>query len=153
MSYENLVMRLIVKKKAAATSRQGIVQSHRADCPCCGGSLCLSLAETEAGAVLLHCFKGCSAAEIVTALGLELHDLYPRRLPRHGQGAAGFKSVYEWSSAATQAQIVQDAAWAILTQEGDEIEAFERLFNAVSAFKKSARQAFTASAKAKGGQA
>lgn len=37
----------------------------------------LSVRETSEGAVLLHCFAGCEVAEIVAAIGLELHDLFP----------------------------------------------------------------------------
>ncbi len=39
----------------------------------------LSVRETSEGAVLLHCFAGCTVAEIVGAMGLELHDLFPPR--------------------------------------------------------------------------
>jgi hypothetical protein len=38
----------------------------------------LSVRETESGSVLLYCFAGCGAAEIVSAMGLTLQDLYPR---------------------------------------------------------------------------
>lgn len=41
----------------------------------------LSLAEGREGAVLVHCFAGCSPADIVAAIGLELADLFPRRDP------------------------------------------------------------------------
>lgn len=37
----------------------------------------LSVRETPEGAVLLHCFAGCGVSEIVGAIGLELHDLFP----------------------------------------------------------------------------
>jgi hypothetical protein len=37
----------------------------------------LSIRETPEGSILLHCFAGCSVAEIVAAMGLELHDLFP----------------------------------------------------------------------------
>ena len=37
----------------------------------------LSVRETPEGSVLLHCFGGCEVAEIVAAMGLELHDLFP----------------------------------------------------------------------------
>jgi hypothetical protein len=37
----------------------------------------LSIRETPDGAVLLHCFAGCEAADIVASMGLELHDLFP----------------------------------------------------------------------------
>lgn len=39
----------------------------------------LSIRETTEGAVLLHCFAGCQVNEVLSALGLELHDLYPPR--------------------------------------------------------------------------
>jgi len=39
----------------------------------------LSVRETPEGSVLLHCFDGCEVAEIVAAMGLELHDLFPPR--------------------------------------------------------------------------
>ena len=32
----------------------------------------------DSGAVLLNCFAGCSAEQIVNAVGLELKDLFPR---------------------------------------------------------------------------
>lgn len=37
----------------------------------------LSVRETPEGSVLLHCFAGCEVSEIVAAMGLELHDLFP----------------------------------------------------------------------------
>jgi hypothetical protein len=40
----------------------------------------LSIAEGQDGRVLLRCFGGCSAASIVSALGLQLADLFPERL-------------------------------------------------------------------------
>ncbi|MBN0119909.1 virulence-associated protein E, partial [Pseudomonas aeruginosa] len=37
----------------------------------------LDVTEAEDGTVLLKCWVGCSAAEIVGAIGLELRDLFP----------------------------------------------------------------------------
>jgi len=37
----------------------------------------LSVRESPEGSVLLHCFAGCEVADIVAAMGLELHDLFP----------------------------------------------------------------------------
>jgi len=34
--------------------------------------------------LLLHCFAGCSAYEIVSAVGLELSDLFPKRVTHEG---------------------------------------------------------------------
>lgn len=39
----------------------------------------LSIRETDSGSVLVFCFAGCGAAEIVAAMGLTLVDLYPPR--------------------------------------------------------------------------
>ncbi len=41
----------------------------------------LSIRETADGRVLLHCWTGCSAGEIVAAVGLQLGDLFPQRGP------------------------------------------------------------------------
>jgi hypothetical protein len=38
----------------------------------------LSIRETNDGTVLLKCWSGCTAAEIVAAVGLDLSDLFPR---------------------------------------------------------------------------
>jgi len=49
----------------------------------------LSIKEAEDHKVLLKCWTGCSAAEIVAALGLSLADLFPgdrRNLADHGTG-------------------------------------------------------------------
>ena len=38
----------------------------------------LSLTETADGTILIKCWAGCSASEIVDAVGLDLLDLFPR---------------------------------------------------------------------------
>lgn len=40
----------------------------------------LSVRETEDGRLLLYCFAGCGACDVVAAVGLELGDLFPERL-------------------------------------------------------------------------
>ena len=37
----------------------------------------LSIKEVADGTILVHCFAGCTAQEVVQAVGLELKDLYP----------------------------------------------------------------------------
>lgn len=39
----------------------------------------LTIREEPDGRILIHCFAGCSADEIVAALGLELSDIMPPR--------------------------------------------------------------------------
>ena len=52
----------------------------RARCPAHDGENrdVLSIGETGDGTVLVKCFHGCSAADVVGAVGLELADLFPR---------------------------------------------------------------------------
>ena len=69
-------------------SRLHRVQQHgngyRADCPSGHSSRgALSLSEADDGRVMLHCFAGCSASEVVAALGLSLSDLFPKRQSRN----------------------------------------------------------------------
>jgi len=51
----------------------------RARCPAHDGKNknVLSIGETSDGTVIVKCFAGCTAAAIVGAVGLELHDLFP----------------------------------------------------------------------------
>lgn len=40
----------------------------------------LAVSEGTDGRILLHCFSGCSALQVVHALGMEMSDLFPRRI-------------------------------------------------------------------------
>ena len=46
----------------------------------------LSVKEAEDGRVLLHCFAGCTALEILDAVGLSYSDLFPAK-PLNGQSS------------------------------------------------------------------
>ena len=77
-----------------------------ARCPAHGDkSASLSLAEGEDGRVLLRCFAGCSAAEVVSAVGLQLADLFPQRLaPATPQQRAALREAAkqsDWRAALT----------------------------------------------------
>jgi hypothetical protein len=43
----------------------------------------LGIRQTDDGRLLIHCWAGCSAAEIVHGAGLELADLFPERPEHH----------------------------------------------------------------------
>ncbi len=45
----------------------------------------LSVAEGDDGRILLRCFAGCTAEEIVASLAMSLADLFPRNEPRPGR--------------------------------------------------------------------
>lgn len=40
----------------------------------------LSIRETDDGRVLIHCFAGCEARDVLAAIGLKFADLYPESL-------------------------------------------------------------------------
>lgn len=40
----------------------------------------LSIAAADDGRVLLHCFAGCEVADVLAAIGLQVGDLFPRRI-------------------------------------------------------------------------
>jgi len=47
-------------------------------CPAHGdGSPSLAIRHNEDGRILLHCFAGCDVNQIVTAVGMDLGDLFP----------------------------------------------------------------------------
>ncbi|SFO12260.1 DNA primase [Nitrosospira briensis] len=46
----------------------------------------LALRELDDGRVLLHCFAGCAAHEIVSSVGLQLTDLFPTGEIKDGKG-------------------------------------------------------------------
>lgn len=43
----------------------------------------LSVRETDDGTILIHCFAGCAAYDITSAVGLNLSDLFPPRDTHH----------------------------------------------------------------------
>jgi hypothetical protein len=94
----------------------------RAPCPACSGrSPKLSIAEAvDTGAVLLRCFAGCSAGEIVAAVGLQLADLFPR-----------MERPYDADSRRANRQLMVEAGWrsalAVLAKEAHVIATAARL--------------------------
>ncbi|QOJ25083.1 MAG: DNA primase [Gammaproteobacteria bacterium] len=55
----------------------------------------LAIRQTDDGKILLKCFSGCSAYEIVSAVGLSLTDLFP---PREANHSAPIKNPFPASS-------------------------------------------------------
>lgn len=45
----------------------------------------LSIREMEDGRILVHDFAGCSVEKIVSAIGLDMSDLFPERELQHGK--------------------------------------------------------------------
>jgi len=76
MNAEEFISRLVRAKKSGRgwTARCPAHEDQRAS---------LSIHEGEDGRVLVKCFAGCAAEDIVAAVGLAMHDLFPER----GRGA------------------------------------------------------------------
>ncbi len=119
----------------------------RARCPACGGrSRKLSVAERE-GRVLLHCFGGCQAVEVLQAVGLTWADIMPPRYwpesPEERRQARRAIQESGWASALTvlglEATVVllagrQLARWQCLSEADDKrlAEAVDRIDHAAN---------------------
>ena len=75
---DNLLSRLDKVKRTGNGSYQACCPAHADKSPS------LTIRETDDGKILLHCFGGCSVQEIVSAVGMELSDLFPPR-EHHGK--------------------------------------------------------------------
>jgi len=79
-------------------------KGHTARCPAhADRTASLSLCEGSDGRVLLHCFAGCSAIDVLAAIGLQLIDLYPERLsplnPNHRSELREYARQANWRAA------------------------------------------------------
>ena len=104
----------------------------------------LSVAEGLPGVLVIHCHAGCSPAEIIGAVGLEMSDLFPRISDPHHHGKAIAASA--WHSAAAAADGIEDLSFNMLFSRSPN-ELFENqmmLADAVREFKMLARQAMKA---------
>jgi len=80
----DLVLSRLPKPARKAPARAGVARAFRAGCPACEGhGMPLSLAETQDGWLLLHCFAGCSVGEVLAALGLSWDDVLPQQATAH----------------------------------------------------------------------
>ena len=73
MSVTNLLNSLDRVRKMGADRWIACCPAHNDKSPS------LAIRELSDGAVLLHCFAGCSAHEIVSAVGLDLSELFPEK--------------------------------------------------------------------------
>ena len=69
---ENILNLLGGVKASGASAWQALCPSHDDKSPS------LSIKETNDGTMLLRCWAGCSATDIVSAMGLQLSDLFPK---------------------------------------------------------------------------
>lgn len=77
MSADTLLARLEKVKRVGDGVWQACCPSHDDRSPS------LRIRETDEGKILVKCFAGCGAVDIVGAVGLTLEDLFPERLDHH----------------------------------------------------------------------
>lgn len=73
MTAEAILSRLAKVKPTGRNRWQACCPAHE------DGTPSMVISEADDGRVLIHCFAGCDIAEIVSAVGLELSDLFPPR--------------------------------------------------------------------------
>lgn len=75
----------------------------------------LAVRELDDGRILLHCFAGCSTHSVLTALGMDMTDLFPPGEYKPGQGKPPVKPAFYASDLlrviAFEALVVQIAAF------------------------------------------
>ena len=91
----------------------------------------LTIRETDDGKVLLHCFTGCSALEIIDAVGLEMSDLFPPRQHHGKPERRPFPAADVLRALAAEALVVASAGVSILAGRFTDADR-ERLIQAVS---------------------
>lgn len=79
MGAEKLVERLEHCKATGSNKWMARCPAHQDNGPS------LSIAEGSDGRVLVHCFAGCGALDVISAVGLEWSDLFPEDLTRNYQ--------------------------------------------------------------------
>ena len=96
-------------------------QGWRADCPTGHRTRgTLSLAQGDDGRVLLHCFAGCSTADVLGALGLTLGDIMPERLRDESpEGRRAARERFQLASVAAATGVVAREAELVLIAAAD----------------------------------
>lgn len=83
---DKVLNRLEKVKSAGANKWKACCPAHHDKHPS------LAISETSQGVVLLKCWAGCTTKEIVSAIGLELRELFPGdKQPRRGPSKAAIE--------------------------------------------------------------
>jgi hypothetical protein len=73
MSLQKMLQRLDKVKHTGERKWQACCPAHKDKTPSLG------VREVEDGRIMIRCFAGCGAAEILDALGMNFSDLYPKK--------------------------------------------------------------------------
>lgn len=77
MDVNDLVGRLEKAKRISRDSWLACCPAHRDRTPS------LTVRALDDGRILVHCFAGCGAADVMASIGLETADLFPEPLAQH----------------------------------------------------------------------
>lgn len=77
MDVNDLVARLEKAKPTGPDKWIACCPAHRDRTPS------LTVRALDDGRILIHCFSGCGAADVMAAIGLETADLFPKALADH----------------------------------------------------------------------
>ena len=129
---------------------EGVSRAHQKGKLTCWSARCpahadktpsLSLADDN-GTLLLHCHAGCTADEIVLAVGMDLADLFPRRITsgKPGQrqfwlGVTGFRAIL------SDVTLVAAVASAMRLRREISERDYEALFDAAQRLQRTAEAA------------
>lgn len=102
----------------------------------------LTVSETGDGTVLVKCWAGCGAADIVAAVGLELKDLFPERPDFHKSTRASQRWVPRDVIRALSDEVVLVVVAAETLANGQSLTADDRkrLVTAASRFRAAAKE-------------
>jgi hypothetical protein len=81
------------------------------------GGPSLSIRETDDGRVLIHCFAGCGAGDVLHAVGLRMSDLFDKPIAQHLPPVRGGFSARELLELTAHEALV---AAMLSTKAGDE---------------------------------
>lgn len=91
----------------------------------------LSIRDND-GTVLVHCFAGCDVHSIVSAVGLELSDLFPPKQHRGKPQRSTFPALPALQALAFESLVVATVAKSVLAGMAPTEQDFDRLLLAVS---------------------
>lgn len=120
MSAESLISRLDKVKATGSGRWQAKCPAHADNGPS------LSIRELDDGRILVHCFAGCSAIDVVESVGLEISDLFPASETNFSKPERmPFSALSALRAVAFEALVVAAAASSLLA--GSTINGSERV--------------------------
>jgi DNA primase len=104
MAVDVLLSRLSKVKKTGRDKWQACCPAHEDKTPS------LTIRELDDGRILIHCFGGCGACDVMDSLGLEMTELFPERLGEFKQIAQPFSAADALRALTRESAIVAIAA-------------------------------------------